>query len=346
MSSFAKEVIVATLRVKHGQGIFRIFLLTGMVALTLASGAGADWMGEFFPLRFGSTWTYENRAIPGDTYTESVFALIEYEGHWAMRFGIDALNHTIAHWDGRTVTVFAEVEDGVLFDLGENIVVGEFEDGHIFRQCLGEPCDSLLLRVWDNLDPVLRSIYQVDPVPGDLVLEVTYDREYTPNFHNAIVTSNLPGGITPPAGAVTNLTWYLRDVGAYGLMDIEAQSGGIGETFFLIDHSTAVKEPPAVPHQPALGRNCPNPFTGATAIRCQMPAAAPGSSSHPAGLRIYDETGRAVRLLEPPASSSGGSWTYVWDGRDQAGRRLPAGAYFYGLESAAATEARRMLLLR
>ena len=40
-----------------------------------------------------------------------------------------------------------------------------------------------------------------------------------------------------------------------------------------------------------------------------------------------------------------GPQAVLWDGRDDRGRRLPAGVYFYRLESPAGTEARRMVLL-
>jgi hypothetical protein len=339
----AKEVSVLTRRVKP---LACVFLMTGAGALILAPAAGADWMGEFFPLHFGSTWTYQNRDIPGDIYTESVFEIIEYEGHSAVRVGIDADNHTIARREGLTITILAEVEDGLLFDLEENIVLGEFEDGYIFRTCAEVPCESLLVRVWDNLDPVLRGIYGVDPAPGELILVASYDPEYPPNFHSAIVASNLPGGVTPPTGAIMYLEWYRRDVGEHGMMEVDPVSGEMFDEFFLVNYSVSVPEPEAVLQWPALDQNFPNPFTRATTVRCQVPVAAGGSMSNPAGLRIYDSLGRIVRSLGPSGSGNAGSYAYVWDGRDQGGRSAPAGTYFYRLESGASSEAQRMLLLR
>jgi hypothetical protein len=59
----------------------------------------------------------------------------------------------------------------------------------------------------------------------------------------------------------------------------------------------------------------PNPFRRTTLVSYRH-----GTSG---SLQIRDATGRRVRELR--LSESG---TAVWDGRDQAGRRLPAGAYF------------------
>ena len=55
---------------------------------------------------------------------------------------------------------------------------------------------------------------------------------------------------------------------------------------------------------------------------------------------IHDVAGRRVAALP---------WVGArveWDGRDEAGRELPSGAYFYRLEGVTASEGGRVLLLR
>jgi flagellar hook assembly protein FlgD len=47
-------------------------------------------------------------------------------------------------------------------------------------------------------------------------------------------------------------------------------------------------------------------------------------------LKIYDVSGRVVRLLVDERLAAG-DHEIVWDGRDDAGRRLPAGHYYYEL---------------
>jgi hypothetical protein len=58
---------------------------------------------------------------------------------------------------------------------------------------------------------------------------------------------------------------------------------------------------------------------------------------------VYDARGRAVRTLT--ASVPGGfSRLAVWDGRDDAGRPLPAGVYFFRLGGVGDVTGRVVLL--
>ncbi len=63
----------------------------------------------------------------------------------------------------------------------------------------------------------------------------------------------------------------------------------------------------------------PNPFNG----RVLIEVGAPGRSV--AALRIFDLRGRLARAADVPLT--GGKGVLAWDGRDDAGRPLPAGAY-------------------
>ena len=63
----------------------------------------------------------------------------------------------------------------------------------------------------------------------------------------------------------------------------------------------------------------PNPFNSATVIRSSVPCTVM------ARLTVYATDGRAVRTLMPTAAA--GRDTFVWDGRDDAGRRVASGVY-------------------
>jgi hypothetical protein len=86
------------------------------------------------------------------------------------------------------------------------------------------------------------------------------------------------------------------------------------------------------PLQPTTGSdamfalaNHPNPFNNLTTISYLLP------TGGQARLRVYDMTGRQVRLLldaEQPA----GAHQIIWDGLDDGGGVLSTGAYFYTLE--------------
>ena len=74
----------------------------------------------------------------------------------------------------------------------------------------------------------------------------------------------------------------------------------------------------------ALGKNYPNPFNAVTQIPFSVDAPADVS------LSVYDAAGRLVRrLVDRP--SRAGAFVEAWDGRDDTGRVVPAGVYFYRL---------------
>jgi hypothetical protein len=88
----------------------------------------------------------------------------------------------------------------------------------------------------------------------------------------------------------------------------------------------------------SLAQNAPNPFSPTTTIRYSIEN--PGLVS----LRIYDTVGRLDRE-DKRAYSSAGTYSYRWDGRDQAGDRVASGAYFYMIEAGGVTQAKKMVLV-
>jgi len=72
--------------------------------------------------------------------------------------------------------------------------------------------------------------------------------------------------------------------------------------------------------------SAPNPFRAATRIRFETRAAGP------VDLRIFDATGRLVRLLADRTMGSGRQ-EVVWDGRDETRRRVARGVYYYRLSA-------------
>jgi hypothetical protein len=98
-------------------------------------------------------------------------------------------------------------------------------------------------------------------------------------------------------------------------------------------------ETPVVPAAAYLSQNFPNPFNPAT--RIEFGLSEPGRVS----LRIYDTAGRLVRVLIDEARAAG-RYTEKWDGRDDAGRAVASGVYFYRVEAGAFGETRKMVLLR
>jgi hypothetical protein len=90
----------------------------------------------------------------------------------------------------------------------------------------------------------------------------------------------------------------------------------------------------------ALSMNAPNPFTGETRIRYELPRPAPVS------LTVYNISGQVVRRLIESALRPAGPHEVRWNGRDEENRSVSSGVYFYRLEAEGRVEARRMVLLR
>ncbi len=105
---------------------------------------------------------------------------------------------------------------------------------------------------------------------------------------------------------------------------------------------TAVPEG-GVPSVCTLAPNYPNPFNPATTIRLWVPGAT--GTQTDVRLRVYDLQGRLVRTLHEGATAAGWN-TWLWDGRDHAGRLQASGAYFLRAQADGQATSRKMLLVK
>ncbi len=102
---------------------------------------------------------------------------------------------------------------------------------------------------------------------------------------------------------------------------------------------SGVSQPGAGDGTRLLLSNAPNPWSGATTIRFELGA------PQPIRLLVFDLDGRCVRTLHEGLLPAGPQ-ALIWSGADEAGAPLPAGVYFYRLETPERSDTRRMLLLR
>jgi hypothetical protein len=94
----------------------------------------------------------------------------------------------------------------------------------------------------------------------------------------------------------------------------------------------------------SLTQNVPNPFEKGTIIAYTLP-----QKSH-VSLKVYDLTGREVKSLIG-GEMSAGYHSLRWDGKDEAGKKVSSGIYFYrlnarGRETRPYTQTRKMIILR
>lgn len=109
------------------------------------------------------------------------------------------------------------------------------------------------------------------------------------------------------------------------------------ETF--IPNSAAAGDVESIPVRTALSQNSPNPFNPRTTIRFDL------ASPAPVRLEVYSAAGRLVRELVD-ASLPAGRHSVIWDGKDDAGRNVGSGIYFYRLRAGSFSESRRMTILK
>jgi len=142
-------------------------------------------------------------------------------------------------------------------------------------------------------------------------------------------------------------------LGTHALVDtlrISWPSGTVQEFLaFLADRRVTISEtedPSAVGDDkepvslPSLFASAPNPFGRSTRIAFRV------TRRSEVSLTLYDVSGRRVRRLIDAASVDVGTHGVVWDGRDDVGRLLGAGVYYYRLKAGDRSLTRRTLLVR
>ncbi len=96
------------------------------------------------------------------------------------------------------------------------------------------------------------------------------------------------------------------------------------ETIYARSNAMEVQAPDSY----SLAQNSPNPFNMSTTIRYEIPASVQNALR--TRVLVYNTQGRLVRTLEDRQRNAG-RYTIVWNGRDDAGRYVASGIYFYKL---------------
>jgi len=100
---------------------------------------------------------------------------------------------------------------------------------------------------------------------------------------------------------------------------------------------------PTPPRTLALYQNHPNPFNPSTEITFALPGGT--ANDVQVRLQIFDTRGRLVRTLVDD-SRAPGQYSVSWHGRDDSGRVLASGVYYYRLEAGEEKITKRMALLK
>ncbi len=85
--------------------------------------------------------------------------------------------------------------------------------------------------------------------------------------------------------------------------------------------------------------NFPNPFRGQTRIEFQLPKAGR------VNLAVYSVTGQLVKTLASE-NRAAGRHSVRWNGKDNAGRDISSGVYFYRLSGAGQSATGKLVLVK
>ena len=105
------------------------------------------------------------------------------------------------------------------------------------------------------------------------------------------------------------------------------------------DAQTGIEDETAPMIVSGLEPSFPNPFNPTTTIRFSL-----AESGH-AALRVYDVSGRLVRILIDEVLPRG-NHEMRWDGRNERGEGMASGVYFYRIVVPGFANKQKMVLLK
>lgn len=94
-----------------------------------------------------------------------------------------------------------------------------------------------------------------------------------------------------------------------------------------------------IPKVYQLFQNYPNPFNPETQIRYDLPA-----SGH-VKLTVYNVLGQKVKVLVDEVQDAGYK-SVIWDGKDNSGKDVASGIYFFKIEAQNFDKTKKMVLLK
>ena len=112
--------------------------------------------------------------------------------------------------------------------------------------------------------------------------------------------------------------------------------------FYIHPNATDIEGHEEIPTEFSLAQNYPNPFNPETNIEFTIPS---GNSNVFLEIKVYNFLGQLVKILVSESLSSG-THSVKWNGKNEAGRQMPSGIYFYTISAGNYTNTKKMILLR
>ena len=166
------------------------------------------------------------------------------------------------------------------------------------------------------------------------------------SYHVQVATNNVFGTVVAdstiadtslqlsPLAANTRFYWRVSATNEHGTSEYS-----ITASFMTGEQIIAINESEKIPTEFRLYQNSPNPFNPFTTIRYYLP------KNVRVRLTVYNISGQSIRNLVNQ-NQYAGMQQVVWDGRDDYGRPVASGMYFYKVETYNLVQINKMLLAK
>jgi len=224
---------------------------------------------------------------------------------------------------------------GFAEDDSNNIYIGNFDDGEIYRITPGGGLEFLA------------------DVPGQPLGFITYTSGYiygTALGGHRIYRISLTGEVeifagSGIAGTVDGPASTARFNGPNGII-----ANAAGDTLFISDFTsqtvriitdfvTDIEDAVSIPVEITLEQNYPNPFNPSTTIRYGLPSASEVT------LKIFNMLGHEVATLVSQHKPAG-THSATWNGTNHLGKQVASGIYFYRLQIGTHVTTKKMIFAK
>jgi len=185
-------------------------------------------------------------------------------------------------------------------------------------------------------------------IDDDFVVEISNDNGSNwIEFHRIVDNANSWNQVSVELNTLDGGNFELTDQIVLRFLACDLNSGGLVEAAiddFSIESFTnpglsPVEDIPAADRPVLLRQNHPNPFNPTTSIGFALPGTAQTE------LVVYTIDGRRIATLINEVMPAG-EHHVSWDGRDEGGRPVASGAYFYRLKAGENLLVKRMVLVK
>lgn len=320
------------------------------------------WFGTMLEglIRFDdTTWTFydtSNSPLPYN-WVQSL-AVDSSNNLWMGTVGVfyQGLSGWVLKFDGTNWSVYNPSNSGLPF----NLMVWSLAVDGSNRIWIGAYWAGLAM--FDGTNWYNYNIYNSN-IASNNVMDIGFDASgNTWVATEGEVYASPDGGGWIEGGGVSRFdgtSWVTYNTKNSGLADVMVYSVAIdskGNKWFgtgsagvsFLDVPTAVVEEPTepLPKEFALSQNYPNPFNPSTTIPftvkgSQFTVHSPVSTT----LKIYNIRGQLVKTLVDEEKAPG-NYKIIWDGKDNSGKEVASGIYFYQLRTADYTSSKKMVLLK